>query len=74
MRSVYRKELAKVNASTRSGAGEEEIFKPSLWYFDLLHFLSDQETPRHSTNTMDETEESAVDEPPEQVRKNISFI
>ncbi|XP_039281968.1 uncharacterized protein LOC120350884 isoform X2 [Nilaparvata lugens] len=40
LRSVYRKELAKVNKSIRSGAGEDEIYKPSLWYFDLLHFGS----------------------------------
>ncbi|PSN42036.1 hypothetical protein C0J52_12277 [Blattella germanica] len=58
LRSVYRKELAKVNKSIRSGAGEDEIYKPSLWYFDLLHFLNDQETPRPSRNTMDESEES----------------
>ncbi|XP_068204479.1 uncharacterized protein [Palaemon carinicauda] len=65
LRTVYRKELAKVNDSNRSGT-EEEIYKPSLWYFDLLHFLNDQETLRHSRNTMDEIQETAVDEPPEQ--------
>lgn len=74
MRSVYRKELAKVNKSIRSGAGEDEIYKPSLWYFDLLHFLNDQETPRPSRNTMDEIEESAnCDESSEQVRKEKKF-
>lgn len=71
MRSVYRKELAKVNKSIRSGAGEDEIYKPSLWYFDLLRFLNDQETPRQSRNTMAEDEESAVDEAPEQVRTSF---
>ncbi|KAJ8953479.1 hypothetical protein NQ318_023600, partial [Aromia moschata] len=71
LRSVYRKELAKVNKSIRSGSGEDEIYKPSLWYFDLLHFLNDQETPRQSRNTMDENEESAVDEPPEQVEEDV---
>lgn len=69
MRSVYRKELAKVNQSHRSGAGEYDIYKPSLWYFDLLHFLNDQETPRKSTNTMDEDEASTVNEALEQVKK-----
>lgn len=69
LRSVYRKELAKINKSIRSGAGEDEIYKPSLWYFDLLHFLNDQETPRQSRNTMEENEDSQIDDPPEQVRK-----
>ncbi|KAL3286952.1 hypothetical protein HHI36_001438 [Cryptolaemus montrouzieri] len=41
LRSVYRKELGKVNKSIRSGAGEDEMYKPYLWYFDLLHFLND---------------------------------
>ncbi|XP_039300643.1 uncharacterized protein LOC120355947, partial [Nilaparvata lugens] len=45
LRSVYRKELAKVNKSIRSAAGEDEIYKPSLWYFDLLHF-----GPMNATN------------------------
>ncbi|XP_066947912.1 uncharacterized protein [Macrobrachium rosenbergii] len=71
LRSVYRKELAKVNDSNRSGAGEEEIYKPSLWYFDLLHFLNDHETSRHSRNTMDEIQETAVDEPPEQAEEDV---
>lgn len=74
LRTVYRKEVSKVNKSIKSGAGEDEVYKPSLWYFDLLHFLYDQETPRQSRNTMDENEESVVDEPPEQARKKIPFV
>lgn len=56
LRSVYRKELCKVNSSLRSGAGEEEIYKPALWYYELLHFLNDHETPRASRNTIIESE------------------
>ncbi|KAG8259750.1 hypothetical protein J6590_008785 [Homalodisca vitripennis] len=70
LRSVYRKDLAKINKSIRSGAGEDEIYKPSLWYFDLLHFLNDQETPRQSRNTMEENEDSQIDDPPEQVEED----
>ncbi|KAG8337730.1 hypothetical protein J6590_015392 [Homalodisca vitripennis] len=70
LRSVYRKELAKINKSISSGAGEDEIYKPSLWYFDLLHFLNDQETPRQSRNTMEENEDSQIDDPPEQVEED----
>lgn len=42
-RTIYRKELSKVKTSMRSDAGAEEIYRPSLWYFDLLSFLNDQE-------------------------------
>ncbi|KAF5280901.1 hypothetical protein FQR65_LT03050 [Abscondita terminalis] len=63
MRSVYRKELAKVNKSIHSGMSDDEVYKPSLWYFDLLGFLNDQKTPRPSKNTMDDEEEdSQVDD------------
>ncbi|XP_074038616.1 uncharacterized protein [Leptinotarsa decemlineata] len=71
LRSVYRKEVAKCNKSNRSGAGEDEIYKPALWYFDLLHFLNDQETPRKSRNTMIENDESEVDEPSEQMEGDV---
>lgn len=54
MRSTYRKEIAKVNKSLRSEAGEEDICKPTLWYYNLLNFLNDQETPRQSQNTIDD--------------------
>ena len=69
LRSVYRKELGKLNKSIRSGAGDEDVYKPTLWYFDLFGFLSDHETPRESTNTMDEDSEEIIEE----VRQ-ITFI
>lgn len=30
------------------GAGLNDIYKPSLWYFDKLIFLKDHEIPRSS--------------------------
>lgn len=56
LRTVYKKELSKVNNSSKSGAGADEIYKPSLWYFDLLHFLNDQDS-RPTRNTMDDEDE-----------------
>jgi hypothetical protein len=38
--TVYKKKLSKVNNSSKFGAGADDIYKPSLWYFDL-HFLND---------------------------------
>lgn len=69
MRTVYRKELAKLNKSVRSGAGDEDVYKPTLWYFDLFQFLNDQETPRGSVNTMDSDAEEI-----DQVRRTYSYI
>ena len=43
LRSNYRRELKKVMNSVKSGAGSDHVYKPSLWYFDELAFLRDQE-------------------------------
>ncbi|KAJ3654791.1 hypothetical protein Zmor_013954 [Zophobas morio] len=39
LRTCYRKEFKKVQRSLRAGAGE--VYKPKLWYYDLLSFLND---------------------------------
>ncbi|KAL1489214.1 hypothetical protein ABEB36_014147 [Hypothenemus hampei] len=72
LRTVYRKELAKVKQSIHSGAADEDIYKPTLWYFDLLSFLGDQDTPRRSRNTTDD-ETTQGSEDTEEVRK-IYFV
>lgn len=37
LRTCYRKEFRKVKRAQRSG----ELYKPRLWYYDLLSFLND---------------------------------
>jgi hypothetical protein len=59
-RSTYRKELMKVKKSERSGSGSEEVYVPSLWYFQLLSFLGDQETPWQTISNLDEDSEKQV--------------
>ncbi|XP_052872543.1 uncharacterized protein LOC128277965 [Anopheles cruzii] len=56
IRTVYRKELKKVRKSTLSGSAADRIHKPCLWYFDLLHFLRDQQISRGFTNAMEDSE------------------
>ncbi|XP_023703298.1 uncharacterized protein LOC111862274 [Cryptotermes secundus] len=51
LRSVFRKELKKVNESKKSGASANDVYVPSLWYFGELMFLVDQETPDDSIST-----------------------
>lgn len=50
LRTSYRKELRKVTKSTRSAAGPEDLYVPSLWYFDLLRFLDDQKKTKDSNS------------------------
>lgn len=54
MRTCFRKGLKKYNVSLKSGSGTEDVHKPNLWYFDLLLFLNDQETPRQGRDTITE--------------------
>ena len=46
----------------------DDIYKPTLWYFDLLHFLRDQDSPRPSRSTM-----SDVDQETQQDVSKIKF-
>ncbi|XP_069583110.1 nucleolin-like [Ranitomeya imitator] len=48
LRTVYKKELNKVEKSMKSGAGTDDVYVPKLWYYELLAFTRDQEIPRPS--------------------------
>lgn len=61
LRGCFRKELKKVMQSKKSGSGTEDIYKPHLWYYEHLLFLTDQETPRSTvTNIGDEASSNEV--------------
>lgn len=53
LRGSFRKELKKAVDTQRSGRGADEIYIPSLWYYDLLLFTKDQETPTLSISNLD---------------------
>ncbi len=53
-RTVFRKEIKKIKESEKSGAGADDVYTPTLWYFPLLNFLHDQDTPRASVNTIED--------------------
>ena len=65
LRGSFRKEMNKVTVSKRSGKGTEEIYVPTLWYYDQMSFTLNQETPSTSMSNIDEaprvsfTEESS---------------
>ncbi|PIO28300.1 hypothetical protein AB205_0075010, partial [Aquarana catesbeiana] len=52
LRSTYRKELNKVQASMRSGAAAEDVYVPSLWYYNRMRFLEDQMEVGESLSTL----------------------
>lgn len=67
MRSAVRKEQKKVEHSKKSGSGEDEIYKPCLWYFHSFDFLMDQDVPRATCSSLNET--TFVEESNETVSK-----
>ena len=52
LRTTFRKEVRKVEASRRSGAGPEELYRPKLWYYKYMLFLKDQELPAKSSSSL----------------------
>lgn len=76
--------MKKVKDSQRSGKGGDEVYTPSLWYYDLLLFTLDSETATPSmTNIRDEFEEdygagedendTIIDAPTEKVTEEVTF-
>ncbi|PIO25571.1 hypothetical protein AB205_0041350, partial [Aquarana catesbeiana] len=51
LRTIFKKELNKINESKRCGAGADQV--PGLWYFESLGFLTDQEEARPSVSSLD---------------------
>jgi len=57
LRTSYSRELKKVKASQKSGAGTDDIYEPSLWYFNEIDFLRDHKTQIQGTSTLDGIDE-----------------
>ncbi|PIO34195.1 hypothetical protein AB205_0153360 [Aquarana catesbeiana] len=55
LRSTYRKELNKVQASMKSEAAAEDVYIPSLWYYNRMLLLEDQIEARESLSTLPST-------------------
>lgn len=57
VKQSFRREFRKVKLSMKSGAAEENVYKPRLWYYDLISFIAGHETHSTSTSTLQEEEE-----------------
>lgn len=55
LRTAYRRELAKVRSSKRTGSSTDDIYVPTLWYFDLLSFTIDYENGREGISSADDS-------------------
>ncbi|XP_063585353.1 uncharacterized protein LOC134762737 [Penaeus indicus] len=64
LRSSFRRELRKHESSKKSGNATDDIYTPTLWYFEDMMFICDQEMPRESTSNMESVNEESVAEPP----------
>lgn len=51
-RSSFRKEHHKVQSSYKSGAATDDVYNPSLWYYQDLYFLLDVEAQRPSVSNI----------------------
>ncbi|XP_069598814.1 uncharacterized protein [Ranitomeya imitator] len=67
LRTVFKKELNKVEKSKKSGAGADDMYVLKLWYFDLLAFTRDQEIPRPAQTVTSLCAPSAEESPDEHV-------
>lgn len=43
-----------------SSASAGDIYHPSIWHYDLLEFVDDQETPQHLISNFNKTLKSEV--------------
>lgn len=53
LRTNYRKELKKHLRSMKSGSSTDDVYQPTLWYFNEMVFLRDQESASDSQSSMD---------------------
>lgn len=62
IRGSFRKELKKIEESKKSGTSPDDVYEPSLWYFDLLLFTKDQELSTYSVSNIAETYTETAEE------------
>ncbi|KAG5875847.1 hypothetical protein JTB14_012967 [Gonioctena quinquepunctata] len=74
LRNAFRKETKKIEDSNRSGAGTEKIYTPTLWYYHLLIFTKDQDTPVESIDNVYTQESESLESMEEDTEHNNNII
>nr|CAI5830669.1 unnamed protein product [Callosobruchus analis] len=72
MRSAFRKELKKVKESKRSGTSSEQVYIPTLWYYDSLLFTIQHEQCREAISSCRDFQEEEENET--QVENEVSIF
>nr|CAI5840209.1 unnamed protein product [Callosobruchus analis] len=72
MRSAFRKELKKVKESKRSGTSSEQVYIPTLWYYDSLLFTIQHEQCRETISSCRDFQEEEENET--QVENEVSIF
>lgn len=53
LRASFRRELKKVQQSkNKTGSSQDDVHEPSLWYYDLMTFIVDQEVARKGISSL----------------------
>lgn len=72
MRTAFRRELKKIKDSKKTGSGTDEVYTPTLWYFEHLSFLSEDEVGRSGISTLKENvDDFSQDESTDIIEVNI---
>ncbi|CAH1377413.1 uncharacterized protein [Tenebrio molitor] len=66
MRSTFRKERKKVLNSKENSTNPEDVYKPSLWYYDLLLFTAGEEAEGETSDGTKTEDSLAVANNPEE--------
>ena len=74
LRSCLRKELNKVNDSKTSGARADDTYTLSLWYFQELLLLTDQEAPRMGICNLESPEDTNRGEEGNNLSRSRTYI
>lgn len=54
LRSSFRRQIRRLKDAKRSGSGADDVHETTLWYFDLMAFLLDQEESRAAVSSLEE--------------------
>jgi hypothetical protein len=57
LRSAFRRELNIILESKTTGLSADEIYVPTLWYYDLLSFTTEDESSRVGISRLDDATE-----------------
>ncbi|VEN56299.1 unnamed protein product, partial [Callosobruchus maculatus] len=60
LRTTFLAEYRKYESSLRSGMSVEEIYKPSIWYFEKMYFILDHCQVRAAIDTIGESSATSM--------------